>query len=76
MEIPLEKVLISPKIAAIWTDYASFLANELYVRYGTKAVVSDEKFRILPCGNGELYVIEAGRIMHRLFVPMAEFQII
>lgn len=60
----------------MWSDYAGFLANELFARYGTKAVISDEKFNLLPDGNGEIYVIEGGRVRHKMSVPKSEFKIV
>ncbi len=76
MTYDLDEVLISPRIFQTWLLSASRGMVEIQKKYLdlSPGEIPDEKFRLLPDGNGEIFVTVRTTSI-RLKVPKDEFKI-
>lgn len=76
MILDLEKVLISPRVASAWSDFAADFAKELSVQYPDlrREEIPLEQFQLLPSGNGVIFIKVRSKKVE-MVVPKNEFEI-
>ena len=72
----LNDILITPRIHSTWLSYLPNAVAQLQKKYPdlSSSEVPDEQFRVLPNGNGQIFVSIRNTEL-KLNAPKSEFQI-
>lgn len=77
MILPKNKVALSLHFAHMWESYVPYAIEELATLHGIRHIVAtDEQFRVLADGSGELFMQINGREVHKMVVPVGSWQMI